>query len=294
MTTPQPSGPEPDDLGLLGIVPPDESAIRRAVRRGVWRVGFAAVAWLLLVAVLATVGWLVLGAVGTPRFGRVALHGVESAHPEYEVAQGLFSNFGNSTMELQLRPRGQIGYGGAITGYARQPVFGAMQLDLGDPTRTPVAQALLRGPVSNTDTAAYLDGLPNGVSASAIVEFAAPLDQAGLATFAQLGSGASFSAVFLTAAYSSGHIVSWPSWSDLGEFTAWANDLGSADDADLAVLGLPTAATMTEIARNPQIYAVIVDRGSLPQLRSMLASPLVRSLNVIDVGFDPADQSQHR
>lgn len=56
----------------------------------------------------------------------------------------------------------------------------------------------------------------------------------------------------------------------------------------LATLDLPPSATLRELARSPRVYAMVVDRATPAQLRSLLDNPAVRAVNLADIAFDPA------
>jgi hypothetical protein len=286
-------GEDLPELALPDFLPPGDAAVRRAVRRGVLRAGFAAAAWLLLAAVLAAFAWVGAGATRSHDFARVALRGLEAAHPEYEIKEGEYVNLGASTMELELRVRGEIDRPLRFTGEARQPVIGRPTIDIGEPSNTPIGWALDQGPASRADTLAYLGRLPTGVAASAVVEFTEAMDPAAFASFT--GSAGpdpkAYGAVFLTPPYDTEQLrVTWGSAETLDVYARWAAELSPADDRFLDELDLPPAATLQRLARSPRISAVVVERASVPVLRALLKNPAVASVTIADVGFDVSAQ----
>jgi hypothetical protein len=287
------AAPDPDDVtfDVPDLAIPDEAAIRRAVRRGVLKSGLAAASWLLVGALVLAIAAAGIGALRVERFALVAEDGVRVAHPEYVVDVGPFSNLGVSTIDVQLRPRGAFGHPGVTDGRIVQPLFGGIDVDLGPRSDTPIGDALSRARPDRAATGKFLAGLPPQVSMSAVVELERPLDgDAFLDLASVVPAPGGNETVFLTDPYSADETVSWPN-PMVEDYARWARKLGSGDDDALRALGLPRASALRALADRPQIRAYIVERASVQQLRALLADRRVRSVNVADVGFDPASQS---
>lgn len=287
---------EGTDFELPDLPNVDESAIRRAVVRGVFRTGLAAVSWLLVLMLLWTMIAFGVEALRGDTF-RIVRDGIAVAHPEYEIAQdgsccsdGLTSP-GTSTLTVRLRPRATVGATIEGSGSVHRGLTGGLTIDLGRPEATPIGEALSRGRPEKRATAAFLASLPTSVTASAIVEFAKPVDGAKL----DARSGPyPIDAIFLGSIYPGpGYLgtVSWPS-PRADDFRAWAWGLSADDDTDLRTLGLPSAADLRAAANRDRIFGYVLGSASVADLQALLSDPQVRSVNVTDVGFDPARQSQ--
>jgi hypothetical protein len=79
---------------------------------------------------------------------------------------------------------------------------------------------------------------------------------------------------------------------DLDAYRTWARELRPGDDADLRALGLPRASALRRAADQAGIYGFVVDAASLDDLRALLGTENVHSVNVADVGFDPSAQTR--
>jgi hypothetical protein len=296
VTDDQPTAaPDQEDFAfdVPDLAIPDEAAIRRAIRRGVLKSGLAAASWLLVGALVLAMAAAGIGALRVERFALVAEEGVRVAHPEYDVDVGPFSNLGVSTLDVRLRPRGAFGHPGVTDGRLVQPLFGGIDVDLGPRSDTPIGDALSRARPDKAATGKFLDGLPAQVSVSAVVELDRPLDQDAfydLASAIPAPTAGNSETVFLTDPYAQDDAVAWPNPMVDG-YVRWARKLNSDDDDALRALGLPRAAVLRALADHPQIRAYIVERASVAQLRALLTDGRVRSVNVADVGFDPASQS---
>ena len=265
----------------------DDDAIRRAVRRGVLRVAFTAAAWLLLALVVAVIGTGTVTSLRTQHFVAVVDGGIQAAHPEYDL-NGMSCCGGISS--VTVRRDGHVR--AAVDGSAQAVVqvhrsfLGRVDVDAGDPSQTPVLRALSREAATKTATRALVDKLPGTVVASALVELDTPLsyDQAKAATTVEA------TAMILTMPFGTDSMVSWPAGGDLSGFVHWAGDLRAGDDGLLSTLDLPPSATLRQIARDPKVYGMVIDRATPAQLRSLLDNPAVRTVNLADIAFDPAAQ----
>jgi hypothetical protein len=113
-----------------------------------------------------------------------------------------------------------------------------------------------------------------------------PLDSDQAVAVTTVGAAA----MILSRPFGTDAVVSWPTGGDLTSFVDWAGDLRAGDDGLLATLGLPPSATLREMAHDPKIYGMIIDRATPAQLRSLLDNPAVRAVNLADIAFDPAAQ----
>jgi hypothetical protein len=281
------------DLGLSDLGLPDDPAIRRAVRRGLLLTGLVAAAWLLLATVVLYVLGVVVVAVHTEHFHDVAYYGAQVGRPGYAVTGNgcCTGSLGlANAQDLDMLPRGAVPGGGLVTGRVSQTITGRFGSALPDNGSTPVGAALQRPRPTKEGTAAFLNGLPPSVSASAVVEFNAPVDGAALDRIPLGGSPSGDRALLLADPYA-GPVVSWPEH-DLSTFSTWVAALTAADTDALAELGAPSVADLRLAAGDPRIYAVVVERTTLDELRTLLANPQVRSVNVAEIGFDPARQTQ--
>jgi hypothetical protein len=274
---------------------PDEAAIRRAVRRGIVLTGLVAAAWMLLAVVVLYIGGLVVVALHTEQFHNVAYYGAQVGRPGY-VVNGNSCCTGtlglSSAQELELRQRGAPG-AGQITARVSRGLSGTLTSTLPDENATPVGAALQRERPTKAGTRTFLKALPSLVSATAIIEFSTPLDQAGLDAFSLNDTGSLTSgdprAMLLTDPYA-GQVVSWSEHSVL-DFSAWVAALSPGDDDELSELEAPSVAVLRSAARNPRIHAVVVERATPGDLEALLKDGNIRSVNVAEVGFDPARQN---
>ncbi|HEY3000766.1 MAG TPA: hypothetical protein VGJ44_00325 [Kribbellaceae bacterium] len=288
------------DFALPDLPNVDESTIRRAVLRGVLRSGFAAAAWLLVIVLVLVLASFGIQAARGDTFD-VARDGVGVAHPEYEIAQegsccgdGLTSP-ATSTLTLRLRSRGVIGPSIDTTGSVHRGWSGDLTTELGRSDATPVGEALGRGRVEKTAARAFLATLPKSVTASAIVEFTEPLDATAFEALSAappvpFGRGP----IFVSPIYPGKGFIGTVCWPvpEVAAFTAWARHLDAGDNDDLDALGLPSAADLRRAADPARIYGFVLDRASVDELQALLADGRVRSINVVDAGFDPTRQTE--
>jgi len=296
MTDPVPAG-EPDnpfDVPEMNVL--DDGSIRRAVRRGVVLTGLVAAAWLLLATVVLYLGGVVVVAVHTKHFHDLAYYGAQVGRPGYTVNGNscCLGTLGlSSTQELELHQRGALGPTGQITGRVWRGFTGRLGSVLPDDSATPIGAALQRERPTKAGTTAFLGTLPPLISASAIIEFSTPLDEAALDNFRFTDTGSLSSsdpwALFLADPYG-GQVVSWPEHSVV-DFPDWVATLSADDDNELDKLGAPSVAVLRTAAKTPRIHAVVIEQASVSDLQTLLKNPQVRSVNVAEVGFDPARQS---
>lgn len=286
----------------------DDRAVRRAMRRGVVRTGLVAALGLTVLALLVVATSAVISTVRGPHFHLVAVNGMVVAHPEYDIWQdgsccaagpllGL-TNLGlSSQVRLGLRPLGSLNYPGTSYVIVEQHAGGELRTDL-DQVPTPLGDALSRGRPSSASTEEFLRGLPEPTVVSALIEFDQPADEAAAQAFFDREIPVTeipyrAVTVFAVNPYEqrSTNPVSWRS-QDLTELRTWADQLGPGDDEGLAAIGLPPAAELQRIAEAGQIHAFVVPRMPLTLARALLDDPAVRSLQVLDVAFDPARQTR--
>src|SRR5207244_3500210 len=114
----------------------------------------------------------------------------------------------------------------SITGTLRKSMTGALDLQLPDAATTPIGRALDRSPAGKAETSAFLDRLPPGVAASAILEFTTPLDRTAFGAFLSANPPETpFSTAFLTAPHSTEPLVTWDEVRDLDGYVTWARGL---------------------------------------------------------------------
>jgi hypothetical protein len=266
---------------------PSPAAVRRAVRRGVLRSGFAAAAWLLVAALLVLAGGVLVGGFRGSHFGEVVYRSALVGHPGYRVIDsdccaGLYT----SRLDLRLTVRGAVSGGAAATGTIRQGLIGWITVDLPPPDGTPIGEALRRGRPAKDATAAVLDTLPKSAVASAIVEFTTPLPPAEFVT--RYTADYHDVCVFLTKPYDV-PTASWPV-GELADFREWVGALDHGDDDLLGDLDSPPVEELRAVAADPKVTGAVLEHLSVATLRSLLADPRVTSVNIADVGFDPAQQ----
>lgn len=305
MSNPEiPPLPEPD--GQFPTI--DDRAVRRAMRRGVLRTGLVAAVGLTVLAMLVVATAAVISTVRGPRFHLIAVNGMVVAHPEYEIWQDgsccasgpLFglTNLGLvNQVRLGLRPLGSLDHSGTISVTVEQSAGGDLHTNL-DAGPTPLGDALARGRPSTASTAQFLRELPEPTVVSALIELNRPVDEPAFLQFFDRSvpvTAVSYRSVTVFAVDPYGprstNPVSWHS-PGLDELRAWAGQLGAADDGNLAAIGLPPAAEIQRIAADGEIHAFVVPRMPLALARALLDDPSVRSLNVLDVAFDPARQNR--
>jgi len=279
------------ELSLL-----DDGSIRRAVRRGVVLTGLVAAAWLLLATVVLYIGAVVFAAVHTEHFHDLAFYGAQVGRPGYAVTGNscCSGSAGLTNVQgLDLHVRAALGQSAPVSGQVRRTLTGRMVAALPQEDGTPIGAALQRTRPTKAGTSAFLQTLPPTISASAIVEFETPLDQAGLdnvpLTDAASRSAGDDRTLLLTDPYG-GQVVSWPDH-DLPAFTTWVATLTPDDNEELDELAAPSLAVLRSAATTPRIHAVVVQQASIGELRTLLRNPQVRSVNIAEVAFDPAHQN---
>jgi hypothetical protein len=296
-TDPAPAGEpvdNPFDVPELNLL--DDGSIRRAVRRGIVLTGLVAAAWLLLATVVLYIGGVVVVAVHTKHFHDLAYYGAQVGRPGY-VVNGNSCCLGSlglsSAQELELHQRGALGPTGQVTGRVWRGFTGTLGSVLPDENATPIGAALQRERPTKAGTTAFLGTLPPMISASAIIEFSTPLDEAALENFPFNDTGSLSSSdprALLFANPYEGQVVSWPEHSVV-DFPDWVATLTPDDDNELDELGAPSVAVLRTAAKSPRIYAAVVEQATIGDLQALLKNPRVRSVNVAEVGFDPARQN---
>ncbi|GAA2354331.1 hypothetical protein Cme02nite_47320 [Catellatospora methionotrophica] len=286
----------------------DEWAVRRAMRRAVWRgllrtaaIVTAALTSLMVLVTLVSFG--VSGVRGRSFFG-FAYYGTRLAHPELEMKQDgnccaagpLFglTNLGLANeMTLRFRPLGALNHVGTTTVVVEGDVSGEIHASI-DSSDTPLIGGLARGRPTLSATAAYLQKLPEPMIASALIEFDGPLSVEAYELFfdkyVSVFEVPNRSApVFLSDPYHEGTGIGVPvSWSStgFGELREWAAGLSSADDAQLNRIGAPSSDVIKKAADAGMVYAFVVPRMPLSLARTLVATTGVRSVNVLDTAFD--------
>jgi hypothetical protein len=322
-SAPPPAAAEPESFQIPVF---DERAARRAVWRGVTRTAITAVLLALVGLVLLELVsglWQKRGD-REERFQAVAGLGFLVAHPGWLGEPSGCCNTDLTSMELFLdvQPRTASPVSQSTKAWLRLNILGRLVIDsIPVLPETPIDHALAGGRPEKSTTEALLSDLPGPVAATALVEFAAPLtsqqfeevlERNGI-TDAPLSR--SSPPIYLESPYPPFHIdgnrpmpeigparkLAWPDSSTaasealgspvpnadpLTQFQDWAAELDDGDDRNLGRLRLPTADEIKRLAENPRVYAFILDRASIQQLRSFLDDAAVRSVNVADVAFD--------
>jgi hypothetical protein len=288
------------------IVPELPLFDRRRTRRAVWR-GILRTAFTVLVGFLVlSMVWQVIGAVWFLRnedhFKVVAGQGFYVAHPGYQFSPASCCNVGSALdgeLTLNLSPRGP---GGSGTLRIRENWLGRIDplpQEVAD-NPTPAETALTFGPPDKAVTARLLDQLPAPMKATAIVEFAKPMDQAAFDAWAShYDQPLTFhQTVFMSTVYPHARptavridqALAWPD-RDVAAFRGWAAQLRKSDGANLETLRLPSARIIKQLAAEGRIHGLLIDSTSIPQLRALLADRAVASVRVADVAFDLDQQS---
>jgi hypothetical protein len=279
----------------------DERTTRRSVRRGIVRTALAAVVWVLvgLVAVsVVTTTWQRRGD-RAERFEHVARYGLGAANPGFRQTQpASCCSVGLRSMELNLllEPRTASGLSNTVPVKLELNLRGSLQ-DAAQLPRTPVDVASERSGFPKPQTKQLLRRLPESLVATAVIELSDSVLPSGLySLLARHGIGPDGSNVgvylqpsdYLAEEVDGRHLdsrVSWPSPA-LAGFQSWAKQLRDSDDPLLDELGLPSSRDLQDLAADPLIFGVILERAGTRQLESLLADSLVKSLAIGDVDFD--------
>lgn len=286
----------------------DDRMIRRAITRGVVRTAVVAVLWLLVLSVIGQFlsAGLQRGFGRDDRFQRVAATGLVVAHPEYRWSGGGCCNTTLLTMtvDVTLTPRTGSPNPPDIDVWVAQNALGHV-----DPVSAIVPQTALgmlaSGGLPPRPVAERVMGqLPEGMLASGVVAFRRPLDQAALTAFLRRMGASSVLDLGLILAWaptgptdSPGPIgpVGWqtPNPSGTGSifptvdsFRTWVSSLTSADDANLAAVGVPAVATLRQLADAGVVVGIVMGGQPVSRFQRMLADREVRSVGLGDVAFD--------
>jgi len=292
---------DPVDADVPPIPPFNDRAVRWAVARGIIRAGAVATALIFILVMVLVLATAVLRSVQGNRFSGLAFDSLRAGHPEYTMSQlgscctvgplGGVSNLGlASRLSMLTRPTGALNYPGDGVMTLDQSVSGHVTVDYSQGP-TPLGSALQRGRPDRSATVRLLRGLPAPTDVSALVELAQPLDAAGFAAFYAASVPTRDVPDRTATLYFSDPYDDAPvTWPDLGAdgFQRWAAKLRSSDDAMMSAVGLPPVAEVQRDADRGLVYAIIVPRMPLSLAEALANDPEVRSLNVLDVGFDPA------
>jgi len=298
----------PEDETQQVIVPELPVFDRRRTRAAVWR-GILRTAGTVLVGLLVlSMVWRVVNVAwffrNEDHFKAVAGQGFLVAYPGYRYSPVSCCDVGSALdgeLSLSLSPRGPESERTSATIRIRENWLGRI-----DPLpqqvldrHTAVDGALDLGPPERATTARLLDQLPAPMKASAIVEFARPMDQAAFdAWAARYDQPLTFhQAAFMSPVYPAqrqGPVplerpLTWPD-PDVAAFKAWAGRLRDADGANLATLGLPSARIIGQAAAQGRLHGLLIETATVPELRALLADRAVASVRVADVAFDLSQQ----
>jgi hypothetical protein len=299
----------PPEDGTQQVIVPELPELplfdRRRTRRAVWR-GILRTAWTVIVGLLVvSMLWHVVGVLWFYRnedhFKVVAGQGFYVAHPGYQFSPASCCDVGSALdgeLTLNLSPRGP---GGSGILRIRENWLGRIDplpQEVAD-NPTPTETALTFGPPEKAVTARLLGQLPAPMTATAIVEFTKPMDQAAFdAWAARYDQPLTFhQTVFMSTVYPHARptavqidqALAWPD-PDVAAFRGWADQLRKSDGANLETLRLPSARIIKQLAAEGRIHGLLIDSTSIPQLRALLADRAVASVRVADVAFDLSQQ----
>lgn len=294
--------PTPEDAAIVGIPEFSPRATRRSIRRGMLQTALnAAVIILILLVVLNLLSRVVQNRGGRDEhFASVVGTGFIVAHPDY-----LFDNppdccnIGLTSMSLILSatPRTPDA-AGSVNLTIRQNLLGHVT-DAPFLTQTPLVQQLVylhddgeSTTKAKTQAETLLRGLPQRLTATAVIDFATPLTQRAFTQFQHKFHLDGDGAVLLSAAGGRNGPrmlpVSWPD-ANIDAYQRWVAHLHDSDRKSLSDLGLSLTA-LRRSAEAPRVYGFVVDSASIPKLRVALDSPAVHTIRLAQVAFDLSGQ----
>ena len=286
-----------DYIELSEIPEFDERSTRRMIRRGVLRTVLAVIGVLLLGSSLLQLGSDVLfhASGSEDRLESVAMPAISVRYPEYDEAGGGCCNTGitsstgfvefdlrSPTMQQTTSLELQVDLRGRLDAYSYQ----VPQSPLGS-----VVQGWNGG---GTNGQAVLMELPDQTSASAVIVFSEPLDQAGVdEVLRRLGLPRFAASVlfdvpsdlrWVGSPHGSATRIGWPVAS-VAAFSEWAGSLSTSDDQMLHVIGLPHATDLPAIAERGA-SGLVVSGQPVPALRRLFEDRLVANVLPGEVTFD--------
>lgn len=288
----------------------DPEVTRRAVQRGTAQTAVTAVTWVavgLWILSIATDVWQTRGDRET-HFRNLVYYGVLALNPGYAAATNADSirsrtGLRSLKVDLPLQPRTASGVRQQFNVRIELDLRGRLEyLDRRGWPPAPIENALSTtlasspGP-TKSQTKALLEGLSEGVVASAIVALRHPMPIGSLYRLLRshtISPNQEDIPIFLqsTARTPPQHRgtfqqypLSWPRAS-VAEFQTWAKGLRSKDNKALDKLGLPPLGSIRVIATNPRVYGFILTRARIPILQGLFADHAVARLIVADAAFD--------
>jgi hypothetical protein len=325
------SDPLEAGVEAIEVPPFDSRAARRAIWRGVIRTAVTAVLFAFVAYIILTVvsGFWQKRGDREERFQTVAGLGFLVAHPDWRGEPSGCCNVDLTSLELFLdvQPQTANSLSPTTKAWLRLNILGRLVID-SIPTlpETPIGQALSGGRPTKAHTHTLLAELPARIRASAVVELVTSLTAAEFADVLERtgvpgGAPALHNSppVFLEPPYPPFHIegpnpelgparkLAWPNPSiasnaaaegeirpadPLTQFKTWAAKLDDGDDRNLGRLGLPPAAQIKKLARDPKVHGFILASAATATLRALLDDQAVRSVKLADVAFDLGDISQ--
>jgi hypothetical protein len=283
----------------------DERATRRAVRRGVIRTALVAVVWVVAAGIVLNFTSLAWQSRGDrpEHFEHVARYGFLAANPGFRTSSWGCCNTGLRSIKLLIdaEPR--------VASAVAQSVDVELKLDhsghLEDPAldlpQTGVDAALASPPATKRAVRRALDGLPDSVVVTAIVELRSPT---GVGRFFDLlaRNGVVYPntdvPVFLQpgaererrrhAGTFPDRRVSWPN-PNVAQFQAWVKKLRNGDDRLLDDLSLPPTRVLRGVAAEPRIHGFVLDRASPQRLQRFLEDPAIKGIQPGDAAFNVSE-----
>ncbi|GAA3526409.1 hypothetical protein GCM10022419_001390 [Nonomuraea rosea] len=287
----------------------DPKVTRKAVRRGLFRTTFSALAIILVLVLAATFGSALAQQRGDREQRMMDVLGTafKLYNPAYTVTTGECCETTPVSMSFEafaapLRAAGGFYPVGSDTYTISQDFFGRVgHLPMGSTANTRLAIALydVGGTLApKEDVRKVLASLPEGLNALAVVEFATPLAAAGLKAFLEQNESCAAKVVYERRTGSLP--ITWgdttwdrgkfaegkePCGVGLGNFRSWVAKLRGYDNANLRRFDL-SLSRLRKAAGDGLAYAYVDSRVSVKRLRELIEDPRVRTIRLADATFD--------
>ena len=271
------------DLPALRVF--DPKATRWAVIRGLVRTAFVVLGFLLVASLVVGIGVNVLA----NRLGRAEQ--MERLSMAYEVAHPGLTNSGGSGVfggwTQRVQRRGVDADGRRRVVELKLGIFG--NLSVGDRDERDALDDVLVEPAwSRVQTTRYVGTLPSGIVLDALVVLDEPVASDAVGAVVPAGLRTDFFGPALEEDRPWGGTgLSRPvCWVEGASLRAWAHQLRDRDDDNLAVLGLPSARTIQDLADADKVSAVYARGLTVAQVRALLADPRIASVSPVAVRFE--------
>ncbi|WP_157548240.1 hypothetical protein [Nonomuraea candida] len=293
----------------------DPKRTRRSVRRGLARTTSSVLTVLLALALVATHGSALVQQRGDRERRMMDVLGTafKLYNPAYQVTVGACCETTPVSMSFEVgasptRAIGGFWPGGGDTYRITQDFFGRVSghLPLGHTANTRLSLALfgMGGSLAPKEQVRKVLGrLPERLNTLAAVEFAAPLDEAGLIGFLKEARTCPDKVVYERRTGSLPIVWGDTFWSpplaegeedtfgeracgeQLADFRAWVGLLREHDDANLRSFDL-SLARLRKAAGDGLAYGYVDQLSSVAELRKLIEDPRVRTIRLADVTFD--------